>query len=232
VVPGANPCAPNQGGTVNNVTGSGSANVTEPVPGTYNVDVPAIPPQIIVTGTDAAVVTQPVAGTYNVNVPNRGVNEMYGDITIQSADGSIVVENDYVNNVINLRPFFNVISGSFASPTFSWNPATSDLTMTATSTTTYTGTWMFFYQATLGQTGWATSGTCFLRWSAGPVGSENVRQTDVGAVNGNPVYHSNSFIDEFGTTPRAVRLGCVLNNITFTSNPSFGGIFYSCKLSD
>ncbi len=208
VVPGANPFAPPvQGGTVNSVTGSGSANVTEPVAGTFNVDVPAIPTQ-------------------------NSVNEMFGNITIDSADGSIVVTNDFVNSVINLRPFFNVITGSFLNPTYSFSGAPSnDLTMQAQSVTTFTGTWMFFYQASIGAVGWSPLTNCYTRWTAGSFNSQNVRQVDMGVVQ-TTLEHSNSFIVEFGTTPRTIQVGCVLNNITFVSNPSFGGIYYSCKLSD
>lgn len=208
VVPGANPCAPPaEGGTVDNITGSGSVTVTQPIAGTFNVDVPALPIQ-------------------------SSVNEIYGDVRIESADGSIIVENDFANKIINLRPFFNVITGSFSNPTYSWSGAPgNDLTMTATSTVSYTGTWMFFYQAAVGPTGWTPGTNCYTRWTAGPLNSQNVRQVDMGVVL-TTLEHSCAFMDEFGTTPRTVYVRCVLNNINYTSNPTFSGLYYACKLSD
>ena len=209
VVPGANICGGGGGGSGSGITinGSGSADVSEPTPGNFIVDVPAIPTQ-------------------------NSVNEMYGNVTIESADGSIVVENDFPNLRINLRPFFNVITGSFLNPQYIWSgPPSNDLTMSAQSVTTFTGTWMFFYQASVGPTGWSPLSLCYTRWTAGSFNSQNVRQVDMGVVL-TTLEHSNSFIVEFGAIPRTIQVSCVLNNITYTANPAFSGIYYSCKLCD
>jgi hypothetical protein len=163
--------------------------------------------------------------------PATSINTIDGAITLNSPDGSIVVANNGPSKTISLRPFFDVITGSFLNPTYSWAPApTSDLTMSASSTTTYTGTWMFFYQASVGPTGWTPLTNCYTRWTAGPQFSQNVRQVDMGVV-ATTLEHSCAFINEFGTTARPIVVGCILNNIAFTANPSFGGLFYACKLS-
>ena len=159
------------------------------------------------------------------------INTVDGAITLNSPDGSIVVNTESPSKTISFRPFFDVVTGSFLNPTYSWAPApTSDLTMSASSTTTYTGTWMFFYQASVGPTGWTPLTNCYTRWTAGPQFSQNVRQVDMGVV-ATTLEHSCAFINEFGTTARPIVVGCILNNIAFTANPSFGGLFYACKLS-
>lgn len=184
-----------------------------------------------VTGSGSATVTEPTTGVYNVDVPNASINTINGAITLNSPDGSIVVTNDAPTKTISLRPFFDVITGAFTNPTYSWAPApTSDLTMSASSTTTYTGTWMFFYQASVGPVGWTPLTNCYTRWTAGAQFSQNVRQVDMGVVT-TTLEHSCAFINEFGTTARPIVVGCVLNNINYTANPAFGGLFYACKLS-
>jgi len=177
----------------------------------------------VVPGADPCIPPTPTTPTT--------VNTIDGEILLNSPDGSIVVTNNIPTKTISLRPFFDVLTGSFLNPTYSFSgPPNNDLTMTATSTTTYTGTWMFFYQASVGNTGWSPFSNCYTRWTAGPVGSTNVRQVDMGVIL-TILEHSCAFIDDFGTTPRAVRVSCVLNNISFTTNPTFGGFFYACKLS-
>jgi len=75
--------------TVQNITASGSATVSQPTPGTFNIAVPTASVSNI-TGTGAANVTQPTAGTYNIAVPIANVTNIVsgGGIGIVNTSGT------------------------------------------------------------------------------------------------------------------------------------------------
>jgi hypothetical protein len=199
-----------------------------------------------VTGTNAAIVSETSPGVYNVDVIPTRMNDMSGDVILTGGGRGINVFNDYPNNTITFVPELVATTGALTNPSFTYTGPgglpPNRITVEISSTETFTGRYLVFFQAQFsgpGNSYTVTPNETTLTFSGGANNQANFRFTQEPPpgpplVVEKTIGISNSFYANFGLVPSNIEVRLQITNApTFVGSVFFtSGIYTAIKIAD